>query len=103
MGIAHTNWIGVQAGAIFVDFEAERYLRRTLAQAGLPKSDVDEYTKAGVQEFEAHAKRTFHDKTAECYVVIAHSRFNNNSIGTRRGRMSLPGWVEYDVIPRILY
>ncbi|KAB5593091.1 Heat shock protein HSP70 [Ceratobasidium theobromae] len=82
---------GVQAGAIFVDFEAEKYLRRTLSGAGLPPEDVDDYTKAGIKQFEAFAKRIFQDETVEDSVTIAHSRFNNTSIRTRRGRMTLSG------------
>ncbi|KAG8759783.1 hypothetical protein FRC11_001446 [Ceratobasidium sp. 423] len=81
----------VQAGAIFVDFEAEKFLRRTLAGAGLSSDDVAEYTKAGVKDFEGFAKRAFRDETAEQSVAVAHTRFNNTSIRARRGRMTLSG------------
>lgn len=81
----------VQAGAIFVDAAAENYLRKALTNAGLDSSDVDEYTKAGVKDFEGFAKRAFSDETKEHSIAIAHSRFNNTSIKTRRGRMTIPG------------
>lgn len=81
----------VQAGAIFVDFEAEKFLRRTLAGAGLSSDDVVEYTKAGVKDFEGFAKRAFKDETAEQSVAVAHTRFNNTSIRARRGRVALSG------------
>lgn len=84
---------GVQAGAIFVDAAAENYLRKALTNAGLDSSDVDEYTKAGVKDFEGFAKRAFSDETKEHSIAIAHSRFNNTSIKTRRGRMTIPGLV----------
>ncbi|KDN48293.1 hypothetical protein RSAG8_02885, partial [Rhizoctonia solani AG-8 WAC10335] len=83
----------VQAGAIFVDFEAEKFLRRTLAGAGLNSDDDDvaDYTKAGVKDFESFAKRAFKDETAEQSVGVAHTRFNNTAIRARRGRMAISG------------
>ncbi|CAE6374609.1 unnamed protein product [Rhizoctonia solani] len=81
----------VQAGAIFVDFEAEKYLRRTLSGAGLSSEDVVEYSKAGVKDFENFAKRAFRDETTEQSVGVAHTRFNNSAIRARRGRMTISG------------
>ncbi|CAE6455149.1 unnamed protein product [Rhizoctonia solani] len=81
----------VQAGAIFVDFEAEKYLRRVLMNAGLNSEDVAEYTKAGVKDFEGFAKRAFKDEAAEQSIAVAHTRFNNTAIRARRGRMTLSG------------
>ncbi|CAE6415064.1 unnamed protein product [Rhizoctonia solani] len=81
----------VQAGAIFVDFEAEKYLRRTLVNAGLNSEDVEEYTKVGVKDFEGFAKREFKDETTEKSVAIAQTRFINTAIRVRRGRMALSG------------
>ncbi|KAH7336871.1 hypothetical protein B0J17DRAFT_446061 [Rhizoctonia solani] len=81
----------VQAGAIFVDFEAENYLRRTLAGAGLNPDDVTEYTKTGAKDFEGFAKRAFRDETCEQSVAVAHTRFNNTAIRARRGRINIPG------------
>lgn len=83
----------MQAGAIFVDAAAERYLHTTLANAGLIDSDVKECTKTGIKDFEGFAKRAFSDETKDYSVAIAHSRFNNPTINTRRGRMTLLGWV----------
>ncbi|QRW20294.1 hypothetical protein RhiXN_09269 [Rhizoctonia solani] len=81
----------VQAGAIFVDFEAEKYLRRTMTGAGLSSEDVIEYTKTGVKDFEMFTKRAFKDETAEQSIAIAKTRFNNTAIRARRGRMALSG------------
>ncbi|CUA72499.1 Heat shock 70 kDa protein 12B [Homo sapiens] [Rhizoctonia solani] len=81
----------VQAGAIFVDFEAEKYLRRTFSGAGLSSEDVVEYSKAGVKDFENFAKRAFRDETTEQSVGVAHTRFNNSAIRARRGRMTISG------------
>ncbi|KAH7336870.1 hypothetical protein B0J17DRAFT_718784 [Rhizoctonia solani] len=81
----------VQAGAVYVDFEADKYLRRILADAGLDSDDITEYTKAGVEDFEGFAKRVFEDEASEQPVAIAHNRFNNTAIGARRGRITLPG------------
>ncbi|CAE6368533.1 unnamed protein product [Rhizoctonia solani] len=81
----------VQAGAIFVDFEIEKFLHKTLTSVGLSSDDVKDYTKAGVKDFESFAKRAFKDETAEQSVAVAHTRFNNASIRARRGRMTLSG------------
>ncbi|KAG9103549.1 hypothetical protein FRC06_010034 [Ceratobasidium sp. 370] len=81
----------VQAGAIFVDSEAEKYLRTTLRNAQVSEEDIEEYTKTGIKDFESFAKRAFGDPTADSSISIAHSRFNNSSLRTRRGRMTLPG------------
>ncbi|KAG8744263.1 hypothetical protein FRC11_013538, partial [Ceratobasidium sp. 423] len=81
----------VQAGAIFVDTEVEKYLGRTLTDAGVSPEDVEGYTRTGVKDFEGFAKRAFCDETAEYSVLLSHSRFNNHEIRMRRGRMALSG------------
>lgn len=81
----------MQAGAIFVDGEAERYLHNALINAQLSDEDVKDYTKAGIKDFESFAKRAFCDESNDYSITIAHSRFNNAALRTRRGRMSLPG------------
>ncbi|KEP48893.1 putative heat shock 70 kDa protein 12A [Rhizoctonia solani 123E] len=81
----------VQAGAIFVDYEMQKYLESTLREAELDAEDVEFYTKTGVKDFESYAKRTFRSKTAEYAVLVADSRFNKPAIKTRRGRMTVPG------------
>ncbi|KAG8712280.1 hypothetical protein FRC11_000550 [Ceratobasidium sp. 423] len=81
----------VQAGAIFVDVEAERHLRKTLSGVGLGEDEVRDYTKAGMKDFESGAKRGFQDEAADQYVTVGNSRFNNTSIRARRGRLTLSG------------
>lgn len=83
--------VGVQAGAIFVDAEAEKYLRTILGNAQLPQDDVDEYTKSGIKDFEGFAKRAFRDGADEQKITIGSVRFNNSALNTRRGRMTLAG------------
>ncbi|KAF8606746.1 hypothetical protein BDV93DRAFT_488628 [Ceratobasidium sp. AG-I] len=81
----------VQAGAIFVDVDAEKYLRAVFCNAQLSSDDVDEYTKSGIKDFEGFAKRAFRDATEEHRITIGSVRFNNSALNTRRGRMTLPG------------
>ncbi|KAH7336860.1 hypothetical protein B0J17DRAFT_718775 [Rhizoctonia solani] len=81
----------VQAGAIFVDFELEKYLGATLKNAGLDSDDIENYTKTGIKDFESFAKRAFRDETAEYAILLAQTRLNNPAIWTRRGRMTVPG------------
>ncbi|ELU36973.1 hypothetical protein AG1IA_08996 [Rhizoctonia solani AG-1 IA] len=84
---------GVQAGAIFIDFEMERYLKSVLTKAELDPEDVEIYTKTGVKDFETFAKRVFRDEKTEHSILLAHSRFSNTAIRTRRGRMTVPGYL----------
>ncbi|KEP53958.1 heat shock 70 kDa protein 12A [Rhizoctonia solani 123E] len=80
----------VQAGAIFVDFEVEKFLRKTLANVGLSEDDVDDYTKAGVKDFETVGKQLFGGELETGQNIrISHVRFNNATIGVRRGHMKL--------------
>ncbi|KAG8727547.1 hypothetical protein FRC11_012944, partial [Ceratobasidium sp. 423] len=70
----------VQAGAIFVDLEAERYLRRALSSVGLDRDEVKDYTKVGMKDFEIGAKRAFQDEESDQNITVGNSRFNNTSI-----------------------
>jgi hypothetical protein len=81
----------VQAGAIFVDAAAGSYLRSSLTGAGVHDDDVDEYSKAGIKDFESHAKRAFSNEAKDYSIAIARSRFNVSSIRIHRGHMKLPG------------
>ncbi|KAG8740461.1 hypothetical protein FRC10_004288 [Ceratobasidium sp. 414] len=81
----------VQAGAIFVDAAAKKYLQEVLRNADLPPEDVEEYVTRGVKDFECNAKRAFRDITVDQSIEIAGTRFNNPSIRTRRGRMNISG------------
>jgi hypothetical protein len=84
--------LGVQAGAIFVDAAARKYLHNTLQTAGLAREDVEEYVARGVKDFESNAKRAFRDATVDQSIEIAGTRFNNVDIRTRRGRMNVSGY-----------
>ncbi|CAE6432312.1 unnamed protein product [Rhizoctonia solani] len=83
----------VQAGAIFVDFEVEKFLQRSLADAGLDQVQVADYVKAGVKDFEYHAKRAFNGRTDGQSITVTGFHFNNPAIGVRRGRMTISGPV----------
>lgn len=81
----------MQAGAIFIDAAAEKYLQNILTNAALAPEDVHDYTARGVKDFESVVKRNFQDATEDKSLEIAGPRFNNTSIRTRRGRMTVPG------------
>lgn len=81
----------VQAGAIFVDLEAERHLQKALSGVGLGEDEVKDYTKAGMKDFEAGAKRGFQDDATDQYIAVGNSRFNNTAIRARRGRLTMSG------------
>ncbi|KAG8717674.1 hypothetical protein FRC09_013911 [Ceratobasidium sp. 395] len=79
----------VQAGAIFVDAAAEKYLRAVFTEASLPYEDIDDYTARGVKDFEHSVKRNFCDSAGDQAVEITGSRINHPSIGIQSGRMAL--------------
>ncbi|QRV92563.1 heat shock protein 70 kDa 12A [Ceratobasidium sp. AG-Ba] len=81
----------IQAGAIFIDAAAEKYIRDVLVKASLDEEDVNDYAGRGVKDFERSAKRNFCSPEEDKSIEIAGSRFNNPSIRARRGRMTLPG------------
>lgn len=74
-----------------VDAAAEGYLRNVLGSAGLGHEDISDYTSRGMHDFR-DGKKSFLDAAVDWSIEIAGSRFNNQSIRTRRGRMSLSGY-----------
>ncbi|QRV92559.1 hypothetical protein RhiJN_20577 [Ceratobasidium sp. AG-Ba] len=83
----------VQAGAIFVDYAAERYLNAAFGNASLSREEIHDYAARGMKDFEGNAKRNFIDPTREQKIEVAGPRINNPSLRIRRGRMALPGAV----------
>src|ERR1700685_2075408 len=83
---------GIQAGGIFVDREAERYLRRLLTQARVPKTDINFYVEKGVKEFEVGLKRKFSGEGASHLLAIAE-RYHNPSLGVTSGRLRIEKWA----------
>ncbi|CAE6473466.1 unnamed protein product [Rhizoctonia solani] len=81
----------VQAGGIFVNAAAEKFIRDTLTGAALHQEDVVDYAKRGVQDFEKSLKRQFSGGMEAKSVEVAGSRVNYPRIGVRRGHMSLEG------------
>ncbi|KDN40994.1 hypothetical protein RSAG8_07700, partial [Rhizoctonia solani AG-8 WAC10335] len=81
----------VQAGALFIDKSAAKYLRKILKEAGLSEEDVDEYATRGIKDFELHSKRAFKDVATDQSIEIAGTRYNNTAIRARRGRITLQG------------
>ncbi|CAE6415054.1 unnamed protein product [Rhizoctonia solani] len=81
----------LHAGSIFVNFEVEKFLRKTFTIAELDLNVIEEYAKAGTMDFESFAKLGFKDPTTDCTIRIAGSLFNNVALRVRRGRMFLPG------------
>ncbi|QRW20325.1 heat shock protein 70 kDa 12A [Rhizoctonia solani] len=92
----------VQAGAIFVDLEAEGYLRKSLSSVGLNADEIKDYTKAGMKDFEGGAKRGFQDEIVDQHITVGNSRFNNTAIRARRGRLTLAGQIYREVFFRAL-
>ncbi|CAE6461834.1 unnamed protein product [Rhizoctonia solani] len=78
----------VQAGAIYVDREAKAYMEAAFRRAGRSDDDVSMYSKNGIRDFEAHAKRAFRDEV-DGQIYIGNSTLTLSPAGVRRGRMTI--------------
>ncbi|KAL5632504.1 hypothetical protein ACGC1H_005452 [Rhizoctonia solani] len=81
----------LEGGASSIDTVAETYMRQKMTNAGLSSEDVNDFTRAGIEDFRKHVKFAFSDETKEYLIQIANLRYNNPALSTRRGRMLLPG------------
>jgi hypothetical protein len=80
---------GVQAGAIFVDRQAKAYIEAAFRRAGQSDNEVSMYSKNGIADFEAHAKRTFRNDV-DGQINLGNSTLTLTVAGVRRGRMTIP-------------
>ncbi|KAF8707544.1 ATP binding, partial [Rhizoctonia solani] len=83
----------IQAGGVFVDIECEKYLTKLLSVAHLDEEDIREYLGNGLRDFEAGAKQEFGSADGAHYINFNDSRFSKETIGIKRGRMSLKGSI----------
>lgn len=81
----------MQAGAIFIDAEVEKYFRSILTEAKSKQDDIDDYVAHGVKDFECGAKRAFQDTFLDQSVELSGPRLNNAELRIRRGRITLSG------------
>ncbi|KAG9097686.1 hypothetical protein FRC06_007290 [Ceratobasidium sp. 370] len=79
----------VQAGAIFVDDAAERYLRLQFENAGLDEDDVDTYTRDGLDHFISFVKPNFNGTEETLDIKVGKRKLNLPSINVQGGRMKL--------------
>jgi len=79
----------IQAGGIFIDQEAESYLRRFLTPSGLRQEDIEVYVERGVEEFEKTVKRDFSGDEDTRLIIAIADRYNNTHLGVKRGRVQL--------------
>ncbi|KAG8751489.1 hypothetical protein FRC11_009324 [Ceratobasidium sp. 423] len=79
----------VQAGGIYVDEAAGRYIQTAL-RAQVSNEDVSEYVRVGKQDFEAGVKRLFSNEEKDYFIKLGERRLNVPSASVRRGHMVLP-------------
>jgi hypothetical protein len=84
------NSAGVQAGAVFVDLECEKYLTGIMNELGLPKEERDDYLRIGVKDFESNAKKAFESIEKEHRVDLG-CRLVRPDLKIRRGAITLSG------------
>ncbi|CAE6433902.1 unnamed protein product [Rhizoctonia solani] len=75
----------VQSGAIFIDHQAELYLREHFERCNLSLEKVDEYVTAGIQDFKYREKLRFGGANTELRLKVAVSRLRDDDIGIRSG------------------
>ena len=83
----------IQAGGIFVNKAAEAYFQRAFSNpaANLPDDEIKDVVKKATDDFETSAKKAFKDVTSKGSINIEQSRYTNDAIGIKRGRMTLDG------------
>lgn len=81
----------MQAGAVFVDLECEKYLGRVLNTLGLPEEDRTEYLKKGIKDFEGTAKKAFQDIESQHRVDLGAGRLSRPEVNIKRGTIILDG------------
>ncbi|KAF8593330.1 kinase-like protein [Ceratobasidium sp. AG-I] len=81
----------VQAGAVFVNSECEKYLAQVLSDLKLDEGDQSDFLKRGIMNFEDTAKKEFHEIDSHHQVELAGHRFSRPEAGIRRGRITLEG------------
>lgn len=89
--LINTRYVGVQAGAIFVNISAEQHFTKVFTEAGLDEETVVDYTKEALESFETDAKRTFRNASENKLVNVGGRKFTNPDINVRRGAMTLKG------------
>lgn len=83
----------VQAGGIYVDEEAKKYLEEGLRKAKLSDKDIKEYLHEGVKDFETRSKRLFSNESEKTRVRFGNPSLDvrDQEIDIRRGAMTLSG------------
>ncbi|KAG9095289.1 hypothetical protein FRC06_009951, partial [Ceratobasidium sp. 370] len=79
----------LQAGFGAIIQNCALHLAGKLRSAGLSSEDVQEYSSSGAKDFEHTAIRVFMPSQQEQSIQIGGARFNNSTIGIRRGRMTV--------------
>ncbi|KAG9124306.1 hypothetical protein FRC07_012076 [Ceratobasidium sp. 392] len=84
----------VQAGAVFVDLECEKYLAGILNRIELDDDERNDYLRSGVKDFEGSAKKAFGLKSPDNEPVLEHlvdmgCRLQQPEYKIRRGKIVL--------------
>ncbi|KAH7339943.1 hypothetical protein B0J17DRAFT_379712 [Rhizoctonia solani] len=93
----------IQAGGILVNMEFQKFMHEELAKLGLSQAQVDDFTIAGVEDFENFAKRNFGSTDPDTsstpserpvLIRVAPTSFSFGAAGTpnriHRGCMRIP-------------
>ncbi|KAL5632485.1 hypothetical protein ACGC1H_005438 [Rhizoctonia solani] len=81
----------VQAGAIFIDKQAELYLRRYFAGTSLSENTMEAYVTAGLYDFEYREKLRFGGAATDLRIKVAESSLRDDKIGIRSGKLKVYG------------
>jgi hypothetical protein len=87
--------LGVQAGAIFVDQIAKAHFRRIFSNAGFRGDELKEKVDEATSNFESDTKKEFKDASDAKSIKVGRHSFSNLSLGVRKGKMVLTGYIEF--------
>ncbi|KAF8597346.1 hypothetical protein BDV93DRAFT_596743 [Ceratobasidium sp. AG-I] len=83
----------IQAGSIFVDAKAERYIKRLIGRASASGDNIDVDTEHARREFSMHVKPGFSGSEESLSVKVGNRRLNRPQMGIGGGRMKLTSTV----------
>ena len=92
----HSRLAGKYAGGVRVDNDFREYLTRKFYNGSQTGDEYkDEMIEMGLQDFRRSAKTVFESSEDPCQVNIGSRCDNIEELSVKKGRMSIPGCVQY--------
>ena len=82
--------LGIQAGSLFINKEARKWIESTFQQANIPEDRIETAMESFGEEFEI-AKRDFVDPSEDVFISLGDRSLSDSKLNMRRGVLTLPG------------